>query len=521
MPGGNRFPLSINVNGNHSDLDAAERFLLAIQPEALTVVHNTDWALHMHHALGGRTRVVNRLWSPREQLEWLVSVDSGFQPRNPDDYVNWIAGYPSAYDVLYHHIAANEPGWPGDVTRRHYNDFCADIIERLKARGAQLGRTFRVCALNYGIGRFEREHVQAGDFDRILRLAAGDETILLGSHDYAAGLLWYGLDPRLSRDAFADPNHPLLQPPQWPTGEWAEAFYEQSYQAMWLCYRATQWWNSRCRELHIVPPLVVSTEYGMDDVDEGLKQILLNTYGTDYLQGIRGEDTYRRAYARIYPDRTFAEIYALQLRRMLELAPANHIGLCHFYWTNDEWAHQFGNKFMQNVPLQDAVIAMSEAYRRGEIRTMTYPIERTWTRLQVEPAGGYPVNVRDAPAGDVIAQIPEGGGTYEADVAATVEAPLAGFDYTWMAIRKPGEWSGWVARDVVRYTEVASPPVDLYLQWPPPEAAEQPEEWLEFAAALRWLAQMPHATGAWSRFVIYAEFLATAIESVVDNQNNP
>lgn len=362
-----QFRISLNVNARAVDnWDYFWQFVEDIQPASLLfmdgILEACDAAQRFPDMI-----IIHRNFSGAEGDEWFVF------PNEHEWVARWQsenAGLPEeCQDIIRY--ATNEASF-GDIAQ-----YLQSEVELMDA-AASVG--IRVVVGNFGVGRIPDWAVNAGLFDEWLRAVVRDNHII-GAHEYAQPIIPNGVGV-FSREQMTDAN--AMHPRNWPTelpiaylpfsaqsiddldpitspfGEYQQALsaldapilsqsvvcggrlpsYWHVLRTTWLLLRA------ECIGLDADSITIINTEGLWDRTDdlniagviEPIKTLEQQFGLSQYLNDMRGVNTYIRLYETWYPFWTPAEAIVCQLVWWDYIAPHQYNSVNLFTWSrNRDW----------------------------------------------------------------------------------------------------------------------------------------------------------------------------------------
>ena len=424
------FPLGFNIDGQDlrpflrdNDYAGLKRHLIKTKPAALLIMDDLALAVRIKNDWLPDCHVIHRNYSTYEGSEW--------QTRPPQVMVNQWKQEGHKEIIRY---LTNEPSFDAASAKT----FAGREAETMKlAREAG----FTVVALNTSVGSYERQWVQDGKFDAILK-AAVDYGHYLGCHEYMSVCLPAAL---IGDDKLGDKL--AMQPENWQREKITAGYHD-----FWYLFRHV-WLVERSMQVRADLPKFILTEFGYDDIrNDGNAAVfdeLKAKYGLpQYTNDMRGVNTYERVWDDYYPGLDHNDVIRQQLEWWLEVKPDWIIGAC-LFGINADWEDPEGHDWSADVRrgffpvLEEMSAAMADT--PTEVETTPEPdltgVE--WRRGTVRRAGstGH-TNRRKLPdrfsddMGDIRQTLLEFDIAY-VDVEKNILWEQQGGSYMWVAIRLP------------------------------------------------------------------------------------
>lgn len=257
--------------------------------------------------------VISRNYNPQEGDEWVLS-----SPQSRIDMWNR-----EGHKEIVRH-STNEPSFGRG---RRLEEFVAKECELMRLARAN-GITMAMG--NFSVGIFEPADVNAGLFDPYLRcLELYGHYLAL--HEYAVAVLPMGVG-QWQTSFLLDRNR--VQPASWPLPAALPTCWSGELAPYWYLMRGT-WFICRADAIGVARPRIVLTEFGWDNLPNIKSEIepLRLQYGLpQYMNDMRGINTYSRLWAWYWPQWTFARAACEQLIWADRVYPPEYIGFALFTW---------------------------------------------------------------------------------------------------------------------------------------------------------------------------------------------
>jgi len=396
----NTFRWGFNANGQR--LGNVQYFLDYIdktRPAWMLVMSNVDIAEAIYSQTQGQTNVIDRAYSTKEGNQW----------RN-EDPINYANGLMDGRRHIWKYVL-NEPNVGSEAECRARNNWLADVSIHLADNG------YKGVIGNFAAGSIDRNHLQAGAYDYLLRvLSTRSDVLKLGYHEYAALLLPLGQARWLADDLrYKERVHPdtwlyldnedearIL--PDYRV-EFIPYYYHQ-FRWTWLQHRAIF-------GLGLDPVKFVFTEFGFDRFPDvkandgtNMYDILENQHGVPLpYWTMRGAYSHEYLWAYYWPEWTISQA----IWEQWIWAEKNYNewveGFLPFMWSfGDNWDTIDAFNFGADTELHNYMVIWSELLRENNEPENEEPMielsDPRWQPALFTPAGNYKVNVRALPNTD-------------------------------------------------------------------------------------------------------------------------
>lgn len=260
------------------------------------------------------TIVVSRNYNPQEGDEWVLS--------SPESRVAiWKAE--GHFEIVRH--STNEPSF-GRGRR----------LEEFVAKECELMRLARLAGItmamgNFSVGIFEPQDINAGFFDPYLRcLEIYGHYLAL--HEYAVAVLSMGVG-QWQTSFLLDRNR--VQPASWPLAAALPTCWASGLSPYWYLMRGT-WFLCRADTIGVARPRILVTEFGWDNlpnIKPEIEPLRLQFGLPQYMNDMRGVNTYSRLWAWYWPQWSFAQAACEQLIWADSVYPPEYLGFALFTWS--------------------------------------------------------------------------------------------------------------------------------------------------------------------------------------------
>lgn len=334
--------ISFNVNGQAiHDKAKLETFLRAYQPSTLLIMQQPDYAVYLHTLLGGKTKIVSRMWTALEGDEYHIP---------PLEWVNQQTGW--GFPEIYRY-ALNEP--PTGSQLQNVIGWLVEVMTLLSDRG------YKGVIGNFSVGSYEMSDVESGVFDPLLRTLAGSEHYF-GLHEYTGICLPYGVG---QWPVSWLEERERVQPQNWPKRHQLPfRRWDDTLPPYWHLLRSA-WFDIRCEELGIQKPRYWISEFGWDALPDmsalqpNVYETLKNRFGvpSPYV-GIRCLNTLENVWRYYWPEWSKDRAAYEQLAWANSLYPAHYEGFNLFTWSDDYgWKNDFGCDYAELDELHSLLLA--------------------------------------------------------------------------------------------------------------------------------------------------------------------
>lgn len=272
--------------------------------------------------------VVHRSYDSDEGSEWAVEPSSeNINQWNREGYKHLIR------------YCVNEPSYGGNQSVEQFVNYHVQLMASARANGITLA-----CG-NFAVGSFRWEDIAAGRYDPFLR-AINDYGHYLACHEYTQTVLPFGVS-QWPREYLLDRT--LVQPANWPTAsqlptamQFDPVIRNMNY-PRYYHLRRCDWFLLRADQIGIPRPRIILTEYGWDslaDIKPTIEPLRWQFGLPQYMNDLRGVNTYARLWGWYYPNWSFGRAACEQLKWGDSIYPEEYVAFHLFTWTqHPHWLH--------------------------------------------------------------------------------------------------------------------------------------------------------------------------------------
>lgn len=258
--------------------------------------------------------VVSRNYNPQEGDEWTLS-----SPQSRIDIWNR-----EGHKEIVRH-STNEPSFGRGRRLEEFVRKECELMQLARANGITMAMG------NFSVGIFEPEDINAGLFDPYLRcLEIYGHYLTL--HEYAVAVLPMGVG-QWQTSFLLDRNR--VQPASWPLPASLPTCWTSGLSPYWYLMRGT-WFLCRADAIGVARPRILLTEFGWDNlpnIKPEIEPLRLQFGLPQYMNDMRGVNTYPRLWAWYWPQWTFAQAACEQLIWADSVYPPEFLGFALFTWS--------------------------------------------------------------------------------------------------------------------------------------------------------------------------------------------